>query len=214
MLRLYSIFRSIQGESTWAGLPCVFVRLAGCPLNCVYCDTRGAAESEGKEVSIEEVLLELDRLSTPLVEVTGGEPMVQVDTLPLLERLVDRGITVLLETSGAFDLNAVNVRVRKIVDVKCPDSGENSSFLPENISYLQRGRDEVKFVISSEADFVFAVDFCRRHSLFDKAELLISPVGGLVSLEEAAKWILETSLPLRLQPQLHKLIWPFEKGER
>lgn len=214
MLRLYSVFHSIQGESTWAGLPTIFIRLAGCPLRCAYCDTRDAAEASGLEVTVGEIIEQIKKWKTGIVEVTGGEPLAQRETPLLLSRLADENYTVLLETSGAFPLTPVDSRVRIIMDIKCPDSGENQSFMDRNVFHLQKGRDEVKFVISSLQDFEFALESCRRWKLWEKAELLVSPVHGLVNLESVAEWILSSSLPLRLQPQLHKVIWPMAKGER
>lgn len=205
-LKVSELFYSIQGESTYAGLPCVFIRLAGCNLRCTYCDARYTYEEEGARKTIAE-LLEFTALYTGMpVEVTGGEPLVQAGTVPLLEALLDQGRTVLLETNGSLPLAGVPAAIVKIVDVKCPDSGMGSSFLAENLDYLQE-HDELKFVLCSRQDYLWAASFIERHHLLDR-KLLFSPVPGALSPTSLADWLLADRLPVRLQLQLHKILWP------
>jgi 7-carboxy-7-deazaguanine synthase len=206
-VRVHGIFLSIQGESTRAGLPCAFVRLAGCPLRCSYCDTRDAAEAEGTSMSVAEVASIAAALGPHLAEVTGGEPLAQPGTPALLTALTDSGLEVLLETSGAFPVAGLDPRVRLVMDVKCPGSGMSGKNLFGNLLVLRPDRDEVKFVVASRDDFDWAVDLCKEHGLASRAALLVSPVPGLVSLRDCAEWVLGSGLPLRLQPQLHKIIW-------
>jgi 7-carboxy-7-deazaguanine synthase len=214
MPRVYSIFRSLQGESSRVGSPCAFVRLAGCPLSCVYCDTREARESPGEEVSVDGILARVARLGTGLVEVTGGEPLAQQDAPALLEALADAGYEVLLETSGAFPIAGLDRRVRVIMDVKTPGSGMEERFCRENLDALEKGRHEVKLVVTGRDDFDWAADLVREERLFDRAEVFVSPAAGLVSPREAADWILGSGLPLRLGLQLHRVIWPEGEVER
>ncbi|MCP4605000.1 MAG: radical SAM protein [Proteobacteria bacterium] len=214
VLRVYSIFKSIQGESSRMGLPCWFVRLAGCPLHCSYCDTREACESSGKSMTIEDVVKEVEGLGPRLVEVTGGEPLAQDETPSLLSALCDLDFEVMLETCGAFSIEHIDPRVRIVMDVKCPGSGMADRMCLSNLDVLIPNRHEVKFVVSSRDDFEWVADLCRRHSLVTRCELLVSPAHGLVSLTELAKWILGSSLPLRLQPQLHRIIWPDGEPEK
>ena len=214
MLNIFSIFKSIQGESTRAGLPCVFIRLAGCPLRCTYCDTTEARESLGSPKEIGAVLDQVASLECGLVEVTGGEPLVQSETLELLRLLCDRGYDVMLETSGAFSIEHVDPRVKIIVDVKCPDSQMTDKMVFENLNLLVPGHHEVKFVVSSRADFDWAVRLVQEKQLNNRIERLVSPVQSLVSLKELAEWVLHSPVLFRLQPQLHTLIWSIEDGER
>jgi 7-carboxy-7-deazaguanine synthase len=225
------VFRSIQGESTRAGLPCIFVRLTGCNLRCVWCDTAYAFYG-GTRMSVDEVLGRVQDLAQPsdaagsgseaisLVEVTGGEPLLQPEVHPLIERLLADGYTVLLETSGERPIAALPREVVKIVDVKCPDSGECGTFRMENLDTLDR-KDEVKFVLASRRDYEFARDFTREHDLSRRVrQVLFSPVhadpaGAWAGLEprQVADWILSDGLPVRLGLQLHKLIWdPAARG--
>ncbi|MDD5308138.1 MAG: radical SAM protein [Deltaproteobacteria bacterium] len=204
---VHSIFRSIQGESTRAGLPCAFVRLAGCPLRCSYCDTRDAAEAKGVPMPVAEVAAAAAALGPRLFEVTGGEPLAQPGAPALLSALADLGFEVLLETSGAFSVAGLDPRVRIVMDVKCPGSGMSGRNLPENLGALRQGLDEVKFVIVSRADFDWAVALCNEHDLASRAALLVSPAPGLVALRDCAQWVLVSGLPLRLQPQMHKIVW-------
>jgi 7-carboxy-7-deazaguanine synthase len=221
------IYKSLQGESTHAGLRCVFVRLTGCNLRCSWCDSEYTFQG-GKKMTSEEVFAEIKRLSPPggLVEITGGEPMLQErDLLPLMRELLEDGYRVLLETSGERPLAHVPTRVIKIVDVKCPDSGEADTFLPENLETLN-GHDEVKFVLSSRTDYEFAREFTRRHNLAERVHaVLFSPAfrkdatGSrdsshcLLDPQELAEWMLADDVPARLGLQLHKFIWdPAVKG--
>ena len=225
-MQITEIYRSIQGESSYAGLPCVFVRLTGCNLRCDWCDSEYTF-SGGEKMSVEEVETEVRRLApVGLVEITGGEPMLQErEVVPLMERLIASGYTVLLETSGERPLARVPKPVIKIVDVKCPHSGEADTFRMENLETLTR-QDEVKFVLSDRVDYEFARDFTRRHGLEARVRSLIfSPAfrkdaaGArnashcLLDPQELAEWILEDGLNVRLGLQLHKFIWePSAKG--
>lgn len=225
-MQITEIYKSIQGESTHAGLPCVFVRLTGCNLRCSWCDSEYTFTG-GHRMSLEEVLEEVERLSPGgLVEITGGEPMLQEkEVVPLMQRLLDDGYTVLLETSGERPLQTVPKGVVKIVDVKCPDSGEPDTFDPENLESLSSA-DEVKFVLSDRTDYEFARDFVTRHDLARRVNaVLFSPAfakdarGGrdtshcLLDPRELAEWMLADNVPARLGLQLHKFIWdPALKG--
>jgi 7-carboxy-7-deazaguanine synthase len=206
VLSVNEIFYSIQGESTYAGKPCVFVRLAGCDLRCSWCDTPYAF-TEGRKMSIEDILHQVGEYGTPLVEVTGGEPLLQEEVYPLLERLLDSGRTVLLETGGQIDVSRVPGAVIKVMDVKCPASGESDKVAWANIERLG-SRDEVKFVIQDRGDYEFARDTIQRHALDRRcAAVLLSPVHGVLDPKHLSEWILEDRLPVRLQLQLHKHIW-------
>jgi 7-carboxy-7-deazaguanine synthase len=204
-LVIHEIYRSLQGESTFAGWPCVFVRLTACHLRCGYCDTPHAF-AEGRTMTLDQVVAAALGLGDRLVEVTGGEPLLQPEVLPLMSRLADAGRTVLLETSGALDITPVDPRVRIILDVKTPGSGEAGANDWANLGRLRPG-DEVKFVVCSRDDFDWAVAQVRAHGLTDRCPVLIGPVHGRVAPAELAAWILEAGLPLRLQLQLHKLLW-------
>lgn len=210
-LRVTEIFHSIQGESTRAGLPCTFVRVTGCPLRCVWCDTEYAFTG-GTRMTLDEIVAEVESIGTPLVEITGGEPLAHPNVFPLAKRLADAGYRVLVETSGAFDIAALDPRVSRIMDLKCPGSGESHRNLWENLDHL-RADDEVKFVVADRTDYEWARDTLRERGL-DRAvlegrlgALLFSPVWGSVDLEQLAAWILDDRLPARFQIQLHKLIW-------
>jgi 7-carboxy-7-deazaguanine synthase len=204
-LVVHEIYRSIQGESTLAGLPCVFVRLTACHLRCGYCDTPHAFQ-EGRTMTLDEVVESALALGDHLVEITGGEPLLQPEVLPLMTRLADAGRTVLLETSGACDIGAVDPRVRVILDLKTPGSGEVEANLWSNLALL-KPIDEVKFVVCDRADFDWSIAQIHAHGLTGRCPLLMSAVCGRVELAELAGWVLESRLPLRLQPQLHKFIW-------
>jgi 7-carboxy-7-deazaguanine synthase len=204
-LLIHEIYRSIQGEGTFVGLPCIFVRLTVCHLRCVYCDTPHAFFS-GKKLSLDQIFDEVVDLGDSLVEVTGGEPLLQPDVLPLITRLADSGRTVLLETSGALDIEPVDDRARIIMDIKTPGSGEVAANYWPNLKLL-KPIDEVKFVVSDRADFDWSVNCIVRHKLAERCPVLIAPVFGKVDATELARWILESRLPLRLQVQLHKLLW-------
>jgi 7-carboxy-7-deazaguanine synthase len=204
-LLIHEIYRSIQGESTYAGLPCVFVRLAVCDARCTWCDTPNAFR-QGTPLSLDEVIERVSSEQCPLVEITGGEPLLQEEALPLMTRLADRGMTVLLETSGAHDVGKVDPRVHVIMDLKCPDSGECPGNRWANLEVLKPG-DEIKFVVASNRDFEWAVQTIREHSLEQRFSLLMSPAFGLVHPAELASWLLHSRLQARLQLQLHKYIW-------
>jgi 7-carboxy-7-deazaguanine synthase len=226
-MQITEIYKSLQGESTYAGLPCVFVRLTGCNLRCSWCDTEYSFYG-GKKMTPEQVFDEVEHLSPAggLIEITGGEPMLQErELVPLMQRLLDAGHKVLLETSGERPLDAVPGGVVKIVDVKCPDSGEADTFHMENLATL-RPHDEVKFVISDRVDYEFARDFTRQHHLAGRVNaVLFSPAftkeasgardasNCLLDPQRLAEWMLEDDVPARLGLQIHKLIWdPAMKG--
>ncbi len=226
MLQVTEIYKSIQGESTYAGLPCVFVRLTGCNLRCSWCDSEFSFYG-GRKMTLQEVLSEVAGLSSgELVEVTGGEPMLQErEVVPLMKHLLDAGYQVLLETSGERTLARVPKRVIKIVDVKCPHSGEPDTFAVENLETLQP-HDELKFVLTDRTDYEFARDFVVNHGLAERVRaILFSPAfekaasGSrdtshcLLDPQELAQWILDDNTPARLSLQIHKLIWdPAAKG--
>ena len=205
-MRITEIFLSIQGESGWAGYPCVFVRATGCHLRCVWCDTDYAFYG-GAELSIDETLAEVERIGGDcrLIELTGGEPLLQKDIGALAQALLDRGYTVLCETSGSLDIGALPELVIKIMDIKCPGSGETHRNRWENLSKLGP-RDEIKFVIRDRADFDWALEVIEEHGLMDR-NLLFSPVWRELQLRTLAEWMLESAVPARLQTQLHKHIW-------
>jgi len=204
-LAINEIFYSIQGESTRSGLPCVFVRLAGCNLRCVWCDTAYAFH-EGTLMSLEAVLDAVRAFPCRRVEVTGGEPLLQSSVHGLLSTLCDRGYETLLETGGSFDIRTVDRRVRRIVDVKCPGSGMADRNFWDNLEDL-RPSDEAKFVVRDRGDFDWALAIIRRHELTARCPVLISGVFGELPLAELARWVLDAGLDLRLQLQLHKFIW-------
>ena len=206
MLTINEIFHSIQGESTFAGEPCVFVRLTACDLRCSWCDTPYAFH-EGRKMSIDEVLAEVDRYGCPLVEVTGGEPLLQPEVFPLMSRLLDSGKTVLLETGGHRSIERVPSGVRRIMDVKCPGSSEAEKMDWGNFERLT-ATDEVKFVIKDRTDYEYARDVLKREALAGRvAAVLFSPVHGVLEARALAEWILADRLPVRLQLQGHKYIW-------
>ncbi len=204
-MKATEIFRSIQGESTFAGLPCTFVRLAGCPLRCSYCDT-AYAHGGGREMSVADVVERVEGLGERLVEVTGGEPLAQDEVYPLLSALLEREHTILLETSGAVPTDRVDPRVVTILDIKCPGSGEGGTFIEGNLDRL-RPRDEVKFVLLDRADYDWAREFVRTHPRLKDQTVIFSPVSGRLPWNELAEWILDDRLSVRLGLQLHKLIW-------
>jgi len=199
------IFYSIQGESTYAGLPCVFVRLTGCNRRCLWCDTR-FAYTEGTPMELDQIIGRIRSYDCPLVEITGGEPLLQPNTLPLLTRLCDLGLTVLLETNGAEDIAPVDPRVIKIMDIKCPGSGESDQNRYSNLRHLT-AKDEVKFVIADRADYDWAKRLLAEHDLAGRCVVLFSPVWGQLPLKTLAEWILADRLPVRLQTQWQKHIW-------
>ena len=207
VLTVNEIFYSIQGESTRAGRPCVFVRLTACDLRCSWCDTEYAFY-EGQKRSLEEVVAEVERYGCPLVEITGGEPLLQDDVYPLMDELLARGRTVMLETGGHRPIGRVPKDVVKIVDVKCPASGESSKNDWSNLEMLAP-HDEVKFVVQDRADYGFAKNVITKFQLPARcAAILMSPVHGVLDPRELSEWMLADRLPARLQVQVHKLIWP------
>lgn len=224
-LRINEIFFSVQGESTWAGLPCAFIRLTGCHLRCRYCDTEYAFH-EGSRATVDEVIARAREISgdTSLFEVTGGEPLLQPAVHPLMTKLCDLGKTVLIETSGACDISACDPRVIRIMDLKTPGSGEAQRNLWSNIDHLNE-RDEVKFVVCDRADYEWSREVIRKHNLASRVKavlmgaaaamprgLEIAGVPGL-SMRSLTEWVLEDRLPVRMQTQLHKIIWePTTRG--
>lgn len=200
------VFYSVQGESTQAGRPCVFVRLTGCNLRCSYCDTEYAFY-EGNRIAIPELVRRLLGYHCPLVEITGGEPMLQAGVYPLCAALLDAGCEVMIETSGASDLSKLDPRVRKIMDLKCPGSGESARNLWSNLDYLG-GSDEIKFVIGDRRDYEWARAAINERGLAGRVgAILLSPVFGKLEPRSLAEWLLEDRLPARLQLQMHKRIW-------
>ena len=206
MLTVNEIFHSIQGESSFTGRPCVFVRLTACDLRCRWCDT-AYAFTEGEPASVDDVLARVDAYDCPLVEITGGEPLLQPDVYPLMRRLLDGGKTVLLETGGHIDTSAVPSEVVKVLDVKCPGSGESERNDWGNLERLA-ARDEVKFVIADRMDYEFARRVVREHGLDRRCNaVLFSPVHGDLDPASLAAWVLQDRLPARVQVQLHKILW-------
>lgn len=211
MLTVNEIFFSIQGEGTRAGLPCVFVRLTGCPLRCSWCDT-GYAFDEGERRDEADVLREVLGYPCRLVQLTGGEPLAQPAAFPFVSRLLDAGCRVLVETSGHILLDRLDRRALAIVDVKCPGSGESGRMEWNNLALL-KPEDELKFVLKDRADFDWARAVVRERALHERNVVLFSPVHGVLDPGLLARWILDDALPVRLQVQLHKYLWPgIERG--
>ncbi len=209
-VKINEIYLSLQGESTWAGLPCVFVRLTGCSLRCVWCDT-AYAFYEGQDRNPEEILTQVESYGIKLVEITGGEPLEQEGVYPLMEALLQKGYQVLLETSGAVDVGRVPRRVVKIMDLKCPGSGMELRNLLENLEKLVPGQDEIKFVIRDKADYEWAKWVVIGRGLAGKNTLLFSPVYKSLKSSDLAEWITADRLPVRFQLQMHKYVWPNDK---
>jgi len=206
LLTINEIFHSIQGESTHAGRRCVFVRLTACDLRCTWCDTPYAF-TEGRKMSIDEIVQQVDEFGCDLVEITGGEPLLQRNVYPLMERLLHEGRTVMLETGGHLSADAVPADVIRIIDVKCPASGEADKTHWPNLEQL-RPTDEIKFVIQDRTDYEYARDIVARHDLSTRAAgVLFSPVHGVLDPKELAEWIIADRLAVRLQLQAHKYIW-------
>ncbi|MDP1524129.1 MAG: 7-carboxy-7-deazaguanine synthase QueE [Methylotenera sp.] len=209
-LKIHEIFYSIQGESSRIGLPTVFIRLTGCPMRCVYCDT-AYAFSGGTNLEIADILAKVITYGTKYVTVTGGEPLAQKDCHILLKELCDTGYSVSLETGGAIDISLVDKRVSVILDVKTPGSGEVKNNLWGNLAHLKKS-DEVKFVLCSRADYDWAKEILVSHQITDKCPVLFSPVYSQVSPTELAEWVLADKLPVRMQVQLHKILWGEKPG--
>lgn len=205
-LTVNELFFSIQGESSWAGLPCIFIRLSFCNLRCSWCDSEYTFY-EGRPSTVSQVLDHIAQWPCRLVEVTGGEPLLQGGSLPLMQKLCDAGYTVLLETSGSLDISHVDPRVHRIMDIKCPGSGMAARNRLKNIEHLTP-RDEVKLVIKDRHDYEWAKDIIARHNLAAHCPILMSPVFGSIANVDLATWILDDGLPVRFQIQMHKVIWP------
>ena len=206
MLRVTEIFRSIQGESTHAGRPCSFIRLTGCPMRCVWCDSEYTF-SGGEHETIDSILGKVRDFGCKLVEITGGEPLAQDETFTLIERLCDEGYEVLVETGGYFSTERVDARANVILDVKCPASGEEHRNHWPNFERLKRGRDEVKFVIASKEDWLYARRIIEQYQLEARSTILISPAWGQVDLKAVSEWVSSSGVDVRMQLQLHKYIW-------
>ena len=204
-LRVSEIFYSLQGETSRAGLPTVFIRLTGCPLRCVYCDT-AYAFTGGKSMSLEDILRQVAEYNPAYVTVTGGEPLAQKNCLALLAALCDAGYQVSLETGGALDIGGVDARVMRVVDIKTPASGEVEKNRWKNLSLLTR-HDEIKFVLCDESDYRWAKQILQQYQLAGKCEVLFSPVHDGMDATQLADWILRDRLPVRMQLQLHKILW-------
>lgn len=209
-LKVHEIFYSLQGESSRVGLPTVFVRLTGCPMRCVYCDT-AYAFSGGSNIEISDILAKVAGYGTKYVTVTGGEPLAQKGCLVLLKELCDQGYSVSLETGGAIDTSPVDQRVSVILDVKTPDSGEVENNVWSNLDHLKQ-TDEVKFVLCSRADYDWAKDILTKHAIAAKCPVLFSPVYSQVNPTDLAGWVLQDKLPVRMQVQLHKILWGEKPG--
>jgi len=212
MLKINEIYHSIQGESTAAGKPCVFVRLTYCNLRCTYCDTEYAFY-DGKDLSVGQVIDEVEKYNCKLVEITGGEPLVQKEEcLELMKRLCELGYEVMIETGGSLSIKDIDPRVKIIMDLKCPSSGMEMKNLYENLPYL-KPKDELKFVIGNREDYEWAVEQIKKYNLNGKCEMLFSIVFGVLEPVKLVNWILEDKLDLRFQLQMHKFIWdPQAKG--
>ncbi|MDD5056694.1 MAG: 7-carboxy-7-deazaguanine synthase QueE [Sideroxydans sp.] len=209
-LRISEIFFSLQGETSRVGLPTVFVRLTGCPLRCTYCDT-SYAFTGGQTMTLASILQEVASHAPRYVTVTGGEPLAQKNCLLLLRALCDAGYRVSLETGGALDVSGVDARVVKVLDIKTPASGEMAKNLWSNLEHLH-AHDEIKFVLCDEADYQWAKQVMSEHRLAQRCEVLFSPTQGKLAPKDLAEWILRDHLPVRLQVQLHKILWGNEVG--
>lgn len=210
-LKINEIFYSIQGESLQSGKPCIFIRLTYCNLRCSYCDTEYAF-FEGNEMSISEILQNVKQYPCKLVEITGGEPLIQKNVLILMRLLCDQGYDVMIETAGHLDISVIDRRVKRIMDIKCPSSGESTKNRWSNIQHLQQ-TDEVKFVVGSDDDLEWARNIIDTYDLCNRCPVLFSPVFNKMNYRRLAEWVLRSQLPVRMQIQLHKLIWePDRRG--
>ncbi|MCG2722473.1 MAG: radical SAM protein [Thermodesulfovibrionales bacterium] len=208
-MKVCEIFTSIQGESSYAGMPCTFIRMTGCNLRCAYCDTTYAYE-EGTELSVEEVLGQAEKGGIPLIEITGGEPLLQGGVLDLIGRLLQKEFTVLIETNGSQNIGEIDPRVRIILDLKTPGSGMSERMDLSNLSRIRRN-DEVKFVLTGRTDYEWSKEIIHSHQLRDRCHILLSPAYGILPPEKLAQWIIEDRLPVRLNLQLHKYIFGTER---
>ncbi len=206
-LLLSEMFYSIQGESSFAGYPCLFFRLAGCNLRCSYCDAAYTYDEPGTKQTIGQLFNKSKQFNPALIEITGGEPLLQENIYPLINLLISSGRTVLLETNGSISLSQVPEQVIKIVDFKCPDSGMHLQMDFNNIKYINPN-DEIKFVVSSKSDFNWVIETISQHDLLSKAKILVSPVVNKINPSELASLILKSKLHVRLQVQLHQMLWP------
>jgi len=209
-LRISEIFYSLQGETSRIGLPTIFIRLTGCPLRCTYCDTTYAFTG-GRNMNMDEILRDVAEFSTRYVTVTGGEPLAQKNCLPLLASLCEAGYEVSLETSGALDISAVDQRVMKVMDIKTPSSGEVEKNLWENLASLSP-QDEIKFVMGDENDYLWSKQILQQHTLTGKCSVIFSPAHEILNATQLAEWILRDNLPVRMQIQLHKILWNNSPG--
>ncbi len=211
-IKVNEIFFSIQGESVYAGRPCIFIRLTGCNLRCIFCDTI-YAYYEGEDLSIQQILNKISCYTCSLIEITGGEPLIQDKTPALIEALQNKGYEVLLETNGSIDIGKISKKCIKIVDIKCPSSRESKNNRFENIKLLTQ-KDQIKFVISSKKDYLYAKKILSEHDIkIAGSNILFSPAAGKITPAELSEWIKSDSLNVRLNLQLHKIIWPNkEKG--
>jgi len=205
ILKINEIFYSIQGESTQAGRPCIFIRLTHCNLRCSYCDTQYAF-FEGKEMTLSQILQDIRKYPCQLVEITGGEPLIQKNVLVLMRLLCDKEYEVMIETAGHLDISIIDSRVKRIMDIKCPSSGESAKNHWSNIDHLQPG-DEVKFVAGTETDLEWAKKIIEKYDLCNRCTVMFSPVFGKMNNRYLAEWVLQSGLPIRIQVQLHKIIW-------
>jgi 7-carboxy-7-deazaguanine synthase len=206
-LTVSELFYSLQGESSYAGYPCVFIRLTGCNLRCSYCDSRYSYEEEGRQMPLTEILAYAQSRPTALVTITGGEPLLQENIYTLMKQLLAANRNVLIETNGSLGISKIPSDVVKVLDLKCPDSGMQEKMDYKNLHFLSP-RDEIKFVLSSRDDYDWAVAVITKYHLERTAKLLFSPVVGRLAQTELAEWLLADELPVRLQMQLHKVLWP------
>jgi 7-carboxy-7-deazaguanine synthase len=212
LMRITEIYQSIQGESSYAGLPCVFVRTTACDLRCSWCDSEFTFTG-GTAMTLDQIMAEVEKYNCELVELTGGEPLLQPEIYELAARLADTGHTVLIETGGHRDISRLDPRVIRIMDLKCPASGECALNLWSNLEHLRRD-DEVKFVIADRGDYEWALKTIREHGLEDRVKVLISTAFGMIEAAQVVGWMLEDKLRARFQLQLHKCIWPPEERKR